>query len=194
MAQIKTLVPHFVEVRSQQNFTEFGYPADILPTSRTRVGQQITGQLDKTRFQSRWDCCSYAIWHPLHKAAKKLGAEVVLRGQRNADKLKAPIKSGFVVDGIRIEFPIADWTDAEVFAFLEKENIQLPRSYKEGMTSGLDCWNCTAYLHERGRIDYLKRHHPEKFAEIKPVLEELHSAVTEETEILRKTIHLEHHE
>jgi 3'-phosphoadenosine 5'-phosphosulfate sulfotransferase (PAPS reductase)/FAD synthetase len=180
MQRIRSLVPHFMEIAGKQNIVQEGHPADLLPTVRTALGQAIAAK-PAARFQSRWSCCSAAIWQPMHEAMKTMGAKVIIRGQKRADNLKAPIASGFTHEGIRVEFPLADWTDEDVYAFLEREGVELPPNYLAGMRTGLDCWNCTAYLAENaGKLTYLRERHPQKFLQLKALLEELRTASHDE--------------
>jgi 3'-phosphoadenosine 5'-phosphosulfate sulfotransferase (PAPS reductase)/FAD synthetase len=188
MQRIRSLVPHFMEIAGRQNIAQEGHPADLLPTVRTALGQAIAAK-PAARFQSRWACCSAGIWQPMHQAMKAMGAKVIIRGQKRSDNLKAPIESGFTHDGIRVEFPLADWTDEDVYAFLEREGIELPPNYLAGMRTGLDCWNCTAYLAENaGKLAYLREHHREKFLQVKAILEELRAATRDDFTHLDNTL------
>ena len=188
MQRIRSLVPHFMEIAGKQNIVQEGHPADLLPTVRTALGQAIAAK-PAARFQSRWSCCSAAIWQPMHEAMKTMGAKVIIRGQKRADNLKAPIASGFTHEGIRVEFPLADWTDEDVYAFLEREGVELPPNYLAGMRTGLDCWNCTAYLAENaGKLAYLRERHPEKFLQVKAILEELRAASRDDFTHLDNTL------
>jgi 3'-phosphoadenosine 5'-phosphosulfate sulfotransferase (PAPS reductase)/FAD synthetase len=192
MRKVRELVPHFLEIKSKQTIATHGYPADLLPIASTRIGQS-SASTSKTTFQSRVTCCASAIWIPMHQAMKDIGAKVIIRGQKRSDNLKAPIESGFTYDGIRIEFPIADWTDADVSAFLKREGVELPPNYKAGMRTGLDCWNCTAYLAENAaKLTYMRHNHPAKFTAVQAVLEDLREATRADTanldNILKETI------
>lgn len=188
MQRIRALVPHFVEIEGRQNITVEGYPADLLPTSRTQLGQAIAAS-HRERFQSRWSCCAAAIWVPMHRAMKALGASVVIRGQKRADTLRGPIENGFTHDGIRVEFPLADWTDEDVYAFLQREGVALPPNYLAGMRTGLDCWNCTAYLAENaGKLTYLREHHPKEFLHVRAILEDLRTATRDDFTHLDNTL------
>jgi phosphoadenosine phosphosulfate reductase len=188
MARIKALVPNFVEIAGRQNIAQEGYPADLLPTVRTSLGQAIAAK-PAPRFQSRWACCSAAIWLPMHQAMKAMGAKVIIRGQKRSDNLKAPIESGFTHDGIRVEFPLADWTDEDVYDFLEREGVALPPNYLAGMRTGLDCWNCTAYLAENaGKLTYLRERHPQEFLHVKAILEDLRTAMRYDVTHLDNTL------
>lgn len=172
MESIRKLVPHFHEVKSQQNIAQCGYPADVVPVHATTIGRAMEGR-DDVRFQPRYACCAAALWMPMNEAMKQLGAKIVIRGQKNSDRLSSPIRSGAVVDGIEYQFPLEDWTDEDVYAFLKEQGVSLPPNY-ERMNTGLDCWNCTAYLSENvGKFGYMRERHPDKYREVMGILNQL---------------------
>lgn len=186
MERVKAEVPHFYEVRSNQTIDKDGYPADIVPISRSTFGQYLEPSND-LKFQSRYQCCSEALWKPMGKAMQELRATTIIRGQKKADKIKPPFDSGSVQDGVKYIFPLEFWTDDEVFQYLRSLDIELPRNY-EFMSSGLDCWNCTAYLEERGKLEYLRLFHSEKYAIVRDRLTELSQALEQAARPLRNIL------
>ena len=82
--------------------------------------------------------------------SRELGAKKIVRGQRAEEHFKAPIKSGFVDQfGVEYEFPIENWTKAEVFDYCERTCPEfIPPHYELGEETSRDCWDCIAYLHE----------------------------------------------
>lgn len=170
MERVRALVPDFREITSAQTIARRGYPVDVLPINATDLGALIEGR-SGTTFQSRYDCCAATLWAPMYRAMKDLGATTVIRGQKRCDRRRSPIADGQVVDGIEYRFPLEGWSDDDVRTYLEERGVPLPRNYAEGMTTGLDCWNCTAYLDENaGRFDYMRAHHPEKLERVREVL------------------------
>ena len=187
MREVRSMVPHFVEVAGKQTIPELGYPADVVPTLHTSVGALATGS-SATKFQSRFSCCSAALWQPMMLASTLLGATTIIRGQKNSDPLRAPVSHGQVVDGIRYEFPLQGWTDDDVYAFLSEKSISLPRNYTT-MGTSLDCWNCTAYLSEnKTKLAYLRKFHPEKARVITNVLRDMDAAVRTESAPLKEIV------
>lgn len=184
MDEIKALVPHFVEIQSQQSIEHNGYPVDVLPIASTDVGQQFAG-VHGRMFQSRYACCGSALWGPTQRAMKQLDATVIIRGQKRVDQRKSNIESGTVIDGVRYEFPLQMWTDQDVLHYLVSRGIELPANYAT-MKTGLDCWNCTAYLDENaGKLDYMRQHHPEKHAIVQGVLSDLQQTLHRDLAPLR---------
>jgi 3'-phosphoadenosine 5'-phosphosulfate sulfotransferase (PAPS reductase)/FAD synthetase len=191
MERIRERVPHFLEIKSQQTISERGWPADLVPTRETSLGQLATGKWPKEApylFQSRFDCCAATLWHPLHQAMKQVSAKVVIRGQKRSDAMRSPLIDGQKVDGIEYQFPLEHWSDAEVERFLRERDLA-PICGEFIPNSSLDCWNCTAYLDESGpKLEYLKAHHPKKHAQVMEVLGHLSKAIRYETQALNNML------
>lgn len=186
MERIRMQVPHFHEVRSTQTIQQDGYPADVMPVARSTFGQLVEPSR-APRFQSRYVCCGAALWIPMAQAMRELSATVVIRGQKGSDALRSPHTRG-LQDGIDYQFPLHNWTDEEVYAYLQREQVELPPNYRY-MNTSLDCWNCTAYLEEnRGKFDYLRVHHPEKHRFLTARLHELADALDSAAEPLHQIL------
>lgn len=154
MKRVQEMVPHFMEVRSDVHgfIREHGFPADMVPAWETSLAKHFV-EGAQARFCSPIECCATNLWKPMHYAVMDLGATVVYRGQKNADPTKAPIKDGTVVDGVTYRFPLVNWTDGDVMAYLGE---RVPDYYKAGEESSRDCWLCTAYLDKNAkRIQHL---------------------------------------
>lgn len=155
MNEIQAQVPHFMEINSNQpgDVEVNGYPTDLVPLHFTPQGRLYVDTDIHYRLQDSFRCCGTNIWLPLHQAMKEQGITTVLRGQKNVDKYKAPYKSGYVEDGITYIFPLENWTDDQVFKYLNDNNIPLPAYYLDNERKSHDCWSCTGYLDEdAGRI------------------------------------------
>jgi 3'-phosphoadenosine 5'-phosphosulfate sulfotransferase (PAPS reductase)/FAD synthetase len=157
----------FVIKHSQRHIKQFGQPVDVVPLRWTPLGQLIRGTND-IRYQDSFSCCNRAIWQPLDRLSRELGATEIIRGQRNDDDLRDPVKSGTVIDGVTINFPLADWTRQRVMDFVRATAPTLmPPGYDHGEKTSRDCWDCTAYLgdnqqrianlppYQRGRVNAL---------------------------------------
>lgn len=149
MAKVKALVPHFMEVKSNQPETIklYGYPADIVPLHSTLNGQSITS-VKGTRFQSSLDCCARNLWIPIVRATQELGAKIIYRGQRREEEYRIPINSGHVDEnGVTYVFPIQEWSEQKVRDYIMENCPQLwPDYYDEGEVTSHDCWDCTGWL------------------------------------------------
>ena len=151
MERISKLVPRFKVVlgKQPQDIAQHGWPADVVPMEATQIGQQMTGDTGP-RLRPFWECCWNNMWGPMLEEVTRGGYDGIIRGQKLADSLKGPLRTGSQVDGVEYFHPLEDWTDEQVKKFL---GDRLPDSYKRGLPSSLDCMDCTAYAKENaGRI------------------------------------------
>ena len=161
MEQIRAIVPHFVVIEGDVHgsIQNFGLPSDLVPADSTPIG--LAARRGGTRIQDRYSCCMRSLMLPMHERMKADGVTLVIRGQKNSDVLRAPIKSGTVEDGIEYLFPLEDWDDARVMAYLAEKGIPVPRFY-DYMNANPDCMHCSAYW-EEGRGKYLREFYPESY-------------------------------
>jgi len=185
MEYVKNIVPKFQEIKTDQpgNIASYGYPSEIVPVHYTHDGQIIAGK-KPLKIQSYIDCCNRNIWTPSFEVIKESGATLVIRGQRNEEVLKGPLKSGEIVDGIEYLYPIEDWSRQDVMDYLKEQNFKIPDHYKLSATS-LDCWNCTAYCYEhKDKLHYMKEHHPIWHDEYKARLDTIRKTIFSSMETL----------
>lgn len=175
--QVAAMVPRFERIQGHQPevIATFGIPSDLVPASSTPFGIGASG--GGLLIQDRYSCCLRAMMLPMHERMKADGITLVIRGQKAADRLKAPIRSGHVEDGIEYLFPLEDWDDARVIAYLHEQGVALPRFY-EVMRASPDCMTCSAYW-EEGCAAYLKRYHPAAYDEYQRRLNAISEATAE---------------
>lgn len=159
MAQVREMAPHFVEIAGNQPqvIAQFGMPTDILPRSCTPIGL-MCGQ-SEVHMQDSYSCCGRVIMQPMHEKMLADGVTLIIRGQRDDDSHKAPVKSGDWELGIQYLFPIEHWTDGNVDHWLEKVGAPRNRCY-DYMKSAPDCMTCSGWWSEN-RAPFLKACHPE---------------------------------
>lgn len=172
----RAIAPNVVEIEGSVNevHAKYGIPSDIVPASSTHLGR-IVGGGDQL-IQDRYSCCFLTKIKPLHERMIADGITLIIRGQRNDDAQKAPIRSGAVDDGIEYLFPIEDWTQRQVMDYLREQNAPIPRFY-EMLDEAPDCMTCSAWW-EKGAARYLKRYHFEEYKEVQRRLDVINSAVS----------------
>jgi 3'-phosphoadenosine 5'-phosphosulfate sulfotransferase (PAPS reductase)/FAD synthetase len=188
---VRSLVPNFVIIRGIQPeiVSKFGFPSDIVPFNSTVFGRNQAGDTGFPMID-RYTCCSSSIMVPLHAKMVDDGVTLIIRGQRNDDAQKSPMRSGMSLEGFEVLFPIQDWTEEQVFDYLKANSIPIPRFYTSGTSSAHDCMNCTAWL-EHGQAGYLKQYYPEEYKtqqerykmmlkSASPVLARLNSVIEQE--------------
>lgn len=176
--RVRQMVPNFVEIdgRQPEVVEAFGLPSDLVPASRTPIGVIGTGQ-PQTLIQDRYSCCARVVMLPLHERMVADGVTLVIRGQKDADRLKAPIKSGQVDLGIEYLFPIEDWDARQVTQLIREAGAPLPRFY-EMLDGAPDCMTCSAWW-ENGAAAYLKRYHYPQYQLVQHRLDIINAAVGE---------------
>lgn len=176
MEKVRAMAPNFVEIDGNQPgiIAQSGYPSDLVPASRTPVGLLGSGS-NEVMLQDRYSCCSQVFMLPLHERMIQDGITLVVRGQKNADHLKSPVKSGFIDLGIEYLFPIEDWSVRQVMDYLRQEDAPIPRFY-EMLDGAPDCMTCSAWW-ENGAAKYLKRYHYPEYQEVQRRLDIINKAV-----------------
>ena len=173
---VRELAPNFVEIegRQPQVIETFGIPSDLVPVSSTPMG--IIGEGSQAPLiQDRYSCCARSIMLPLHERMIADGITLIIRGQKNADRLKGTLRSGDVENGIEYLYPIEDWSHAQTLRYLNDEGAPIPRFY-EVMDSAPDCMTCSAWW-ENGAAKYLKRYHFDAYQEVQRRLDIINAAV-----------------
>jgi len=157
MERIAKAVPHFKCVLgSQPQSVAFsGWPVDVVPLDHTAKGNALAGEAT-IRLRPFWECCEANMWKPMQDEVIRGGYSGVIRGQKEVDRLKNPLPSGTVVEGVEYFYPIDDWTEGQVVEFLNTYDLW-PESYKRGLKASLDCMTCTAYCRDTpGRLKDLR--------------------------------------
>ncbi|HJV52797.1 MAG TPA: phosphoadenosine phosphosulfate reductase family protein [Noviherbaspirillum sp.] len=176
MDKVRSMVPRFIEVagRQPQVIEQFGIPSDLVPASATPIG--ITAAGGGLLLQDRYSCCARSMMIPMQERMIEDGITLVIRGQKQADSLKWPLRSGQVVDGVEYLFPIEDWSSRQVMDFLKQQGAPIPRFY-EVISSAPDCMTCSAWW-EEGAAKYLKRYHHEHYLQYQGKLDAINAAVS----------------
>jgi len=184
MEKIKAICPNFIEIKGKQPniIEEFGYPVDVLPV-RNYLPIMNLVQAERPLMQGMLECCFKSFLTPMHNKSIELDATVIIRGQKNADKQKSPVRSGDIIDGIEYWFPIQDWTDEQVMDYIKDSDL-LSSHYKEANTS-MDCMHCTAYLEDnQWKLPYLEKHYPEAGKEVKRRLRLIKHEISQDMQYL----------
>lgn len=185
MEAVRPKVMEFIEIKTDApaQIAAKGWPVDVLPVSRTPYGRSLAGG-NAQLMQAYTVCCWENIWLPMAAKMEEIGATLIIRGQRNSEAMKSPIRSGADVGGIEYWFPIEDWSESDVFAFLRERGVPVP-AYYEHTGSGLDCIHCTAWMQSQGKvIGWMKDAHPAAHAEVRRRLVDIAAAVRDEAAVL----------
>lgn len=185
--KLAPMIPHFVRLQSNvlQWIAHNGVPSDLAPCSGTWMG--VAAGMAEERISQRFDCCFNNIMRPLYERIRADGNTVIIRGTRADDIPQSPTKSGDVVDGVEMYYPIEAWTTAQVYEYLDSVGAPISRVYKHGVKSP-ECAACSAWWSDK-RAAYLREFHPTAHLEftrrtgiivkqINPLLEQLQSELS----------------
>lgn len=145
-------------------------PSDLVPTWSTPFADWFLPEESKPQTQliSGIECCNVTLWQPLNQAIKESGTTLVLRGSKGTDE-HVSVPTGTVHEGVEYVNPLWDWSDSQVFQYLDSMAVPLPLQYQHGCNTSLDCATCTAWLNteaELQRVEFTRQHYPETFAEL----------------------------
>lgn len=172
--QVRALVPNFVEIagRVNEQIAAHGLPSDLVPTTSSPIGLLAYG--GGVQLQDRFQCCTQALMQPMQERMVADGITLIVRGQKNVDTLKSPLRSGALHDGIELLFPLEHWTENDVFDYLNG-NAFIP-DYYVYLNASPDCLTCSAYWGE-SRAAWLKAKHPEAYQVYQGKLDVIRDAV-----------------
>lgn len=165
MQEIRAMVPSFKEVAGRLNevVAQDGWPSDVVPQGHTTDGNIVFGPTE-FKVQTRLACCLRSLMLPAYAAMLADGVTCILRGKRSDEEDKTGVLSGHTTpEGVELVFPLFDWTQDDVLAYLDENGVALPKSYQYA-TRSFDCMSCTAWWGD-GLSHYLKAEHPAQFLE-----------------------------
>lgn len=169
------------EMKIEDYHARFGLPSDIVPAFLMPDIAWILRDKPDQLLQPTMTCCWNMLLAPMQKAVMESDATLVIRGAKAVDTRRG-VPPGTVFNGKEFLAPIWNWTDADVYAYLEREGAELCPHYKEAHDS-LDCWSCTghmAYGDPRGKLAYTKKHYPEYWPELQRRLKRVRDTVRAE--------------
>ena len=186
MEKTRAEVPNFLEIKTNQpeSIKAKGYAVDVVPVNYTNLGQSVTSIKD-FKVRSYFECCSVNCWMPCDAEMRRIGVTGIIRGQRNSEAHRAPIKSGHIENGIEYHLPIEKWSKTDVVDYLRSKDVVIDERLSMDHSS-LDCWNCTAYMAESAeRFNYIKKHHPSKYESIVEIVKKIDNVLTAESNIYK---------
>lgn len=141
---------------------QFGLPSDLVPVdNHAYVGRHVSGR--DLQLQSRYECCTRALMHPMHQRMIADGVTLIVRGQRDDEYDRPPYRSGDIGEGFEFLYPIQNWKGEQVTAYLREHGLPLADYYDNGARRAPECMGCTAWWDE-GRAAYMRNKYPEKHA------------------------------
>ncbi|RIY03507.1 hypothetical protein D3218_01745 [Aureimonas flava] len=159
------------------NWKANGLPSNVVPIPNALGG----GLHAEPKLQAWPACCGALRSAPMLDMLQAETAPVaVIHGQRHEDRTPGLGMSGWPVpECVEVVAPLADWSRADVLAFLEHEGVDLPAHYAD-VPDSLDCWLCpSAFGEAKGpaRAAYMRKAYPEMLEVVMPGVRRTREAV-----------------
>jgi phosphoadenosine phosphosulfate reductase len=171
----------------------FGLPSDILPVEASAQMQPYIADKRAVLLQSPLTCCAAMVWRPMQEAMLADGITDIYRGSKKVDG-HVGVPDGHVdAHGITYHSPLWEWSDAEVFTFLERQGAALPEHYRV-VNSSFDCLTCTAFLNHpgaAGRLRWTQAHYPQSWPQIAARLTMVRDVVAAETALVAESMNFD---
>lgn len=176
----------WVQGAQEQSIHDFGPPSDLIP-----FGSSDEAHLLKVGssplLQNRLLCCLRSKMIPMHMRMLADDITHIMRGQRREEEFKGPMTDKTSDGRFTVLYPIEDWTEHQVWAYLDEVD-RVPPLYRYDIKRSGDCMACSAWLGD-SRPQYLRRHHPEKSAILQHRLTIIDQAVDKDIGYLERARH-----
>ena len=183
VAEVEAWAPRFVRIDTDvSGWIELnGLPTDLLPFTAHPVARHM-GQ-ERHPLVGRYDCCYTNLMWPVFQRVMADGCTLLIRGTKRVDMHRLPAEDGAVIAGVELYYPLLDWSHEQVFTYLALQGVKLSRIY-DHCTNSPECARCSAWWGE-GRAAYLKKYHPELWAEYDARLQIVIDAIAPSLALLR---------
>lgn len=164
-----------------EDIAKKGWSVDVEIAAIGRHSNLIMTEEVANRHKVRpWtDCTMERFWVPAYAFSEMYRPDLFISGEKYLDRPYATdwgYRTHGAANAVR---PIFDWTDDEVWEYIDANGIQLPMTYQGRQRDRRDCFLCFGNDLTVGRVRYLKDNYPglfekvfhEKgFAEVVPVM------------------------
>jgi len=168
------LLPKYIHVNAEGTIwnavRERGWPVDVSVANIGKLGPNVMLEEVASRHKVReyTECINERIWAPAYIFAQMYQPDLFISGERQGDRPFASkadwtARTSGVRNSIR---PIFDWTDDEIWEYIDANNIPLPQTYQGRQPDRRDCFTCFGHNLTTGRVQYLKEAYPDLFNKI----------------------------
>ena len=153
VGEVEAMVPRFVRIKTDARgcIAENGRPTDLVPNACTALGRmQMRGEAGGVPVVDRFNCCAANLWLPIQNRLAADGVTLDVRGTRYDDpgyglpanspgRQVTPHSKEFdMMPGREVWFPIGEWSDDHVFAYLRSVGAPIARYYEHN-AQGPEC-------------------------------------------------------
>jgi 3'-phosphoadenosine 5'-phosphosulfate sulfotransferase (PAPS reductase)/FAD synthetase len=169
---------------------QYGWPVDTVPTTLEGGTAVAPSPYRQSALKlSSWLHCTYMrTLYSVLDASMTYKADLILTGSRLAD---GPNNAAFAQD-VPFEFPmpwsrcnpLAAWTTAQVWEYIDTHQIALPEHYRWKRQADYEAVDCLSCTWQPQHWATLREHYPEEYAkrwpQVQPVYDELRESLQRE--------------
>ena len=160
-------LPHFAYVKTPGDIWEYidanGFPLDVDVPELGRFGKILGADevAQKHKIQPWTNCIYDRFWVTLNDIIKRTKPDLLITGEHQSDR---PVHkwTSFTEDGsgIKMTRPIFDWTDEDVWEYIDFWELELTKSYQGRQKERRDCWLCLGHDITAQRVRELREDWP----------------------------------
>lgn len=165
-------MPHFMIVNGPGNIWDDiaakGWSVDVEIADLGRHSNLMMREDVARRHKVRpWtECTMERFWIPAYAFSEMYRPDLFISGEKAMDRPYATDWGNRTHGAPRAIRPIFDWTDEEVWEYIDYHGIQLPKTFQERQPDRRDCFLCFGHGLTVGRVRYLRENYPELFEKI----------------------------
>jgi 3'-phosphoadenosine 5'-phosphosulfate sulfotransferase (PAPS reductase)/FAD synthetase len=165
-------LPKFFHIHANgdiwQDIREKGWSTDIeiADIGRHSTMMHRTPLARKHKVRPWTQCTMERFWIPGFVFTQMYRPDLFISGEKQMDRPYADdwdTRTHGVPNALR---PIFDWTDAEVWEYIDAHDIKMPMTYQSRQDDRRDCYLCMGHDLTVGRIQFLRDNYPELYKKV----------------------------
>ena len=162
-------LPNFMHLHAPgdvfEDIKQKGWPTDIetedLGELSDLMARDPVVKHSKVRL---WTKCTYdRFWVPAYAFAQMYKPDLYISGEKRLDRPYATDWEQRDMGAGKSLRPLLEWSDDDVWAYLDKHQIPLTKTFEGRQEDRRDCYPCFGHGMCRGRVEYLKKEYPELY-------------------------------
>jgi 3'-phosphoadenosine 5'-phosphosulfate sulfotransferase (PAPS reductase)/FAD synthetase len=170
--RIGSSLPHYTHIHALgdiwQEIKDKGWPVDIELDEIGELSNVISySPLAKTNRVRLWTkCVKDRIWTPAVLFNQLYRSDLYISGEKLSDRPYATDWDQRHMGAGKAFRPIANWTDQNVWDYIDAHDIKLPKSFTGRQADRRDCYVCFGNHLTTSRVEYLRSEYPDLYNKI----------------------------
>jgi 3'-phosphoadenosine 5'-phosphosulfate sulfotransferase (PAPS reductase)/FAD synthetase len=165
-------LPKFFYLRAPgdifEDILKKGWPTDIETEDLGELSDLMARDpLVKHSKVRLWTKCTYdRFWLPAYAFAQMYQPDLYISGEKRLDRPYATDWDQRHMGAGKSLRPLLDWSDEDVWAYIDKNDIPLAKTFVGRQADRRDCYVCFGHCISAGRIDYLRQEYPDLYSKL----------------------------